>query len=433
MSQEKHASQSITPIGITDFRNQHIPFGIKDQDRLGHLYVIGKTGVGKSTLLLNMAISDIHRGNGLAVIDPHGDLVEELLDYIPSERIKDVVFFNATDIDFPIGYNPFHGVKPAQYHIVVSELIYTFKKIWADSWGPRLEYILRYCLLTLLEVPGASLADINPLLSNMLYRNHLLELVNNVDVLTFWQNEFDKYPPSLRAEAIAPILNKMGVFNTSRVLKNIVRQEKTINLRRIMDERKILIVNLAKGVIGEDVSSFLGSLLLSGLYVSALSRSDRTNRIPFYAYVDEMHCFVSGSVANILSEARKYGLSLIFAHQYIDQLQEPIRLAVFGNIGTMISFRVGAEDAAALEIEMGPMIKKEDLINLPKHAIYIKLMIDGISSRPFSALTVRVPTAKENLKNNAIHSSRLKYSRKVEEVPYKPAVTVPIDFSNRLF
>lgn len=433
MKEEYHASQSITPIGITDFRNQHIPFGIKDVDRLGHLYVLGKTGVGKSTLMLNMAIADILRGNGLAVMDPHGDLVEELLEYIPKERIEDVVYFNATDVEFPTGYNPLFGVSAKHRHIVVSELISTFKKSWADSWGPRLEYILRFCLLTLLEVPDATLADINPLLSNMLYRNRVLERVRNADVQAFWRNEFDKYPPAFRAESISPILNKMGVFITSQVLRNTIRQENTINLRHIMDSRKILIMNLAKGKIGEDVSAFLGSLLLSGLYLATLSRSGTKRRVKFYTYVDEMHCFVSPSISNILSEARKFGLSLMLAHQYIGQLPDQIRLAVFGNVGTMISFRIGAEDAAALEIEMGPVIRKDDLINLPKYAVYIKLMIDGVTSRPFSALTLPISYSKQGWKRHIIQSSRTKYSEKVKNDATSHVEPNALEDPNRLF
>jgi hypothetical protein len=382
----------ITPIGITNFRNQRQRFGIKDKDRLQHIYVIGKSGTGKSTLLENMAISDIERGNGLAVIDPHGDIAEDILKFVPEERIKDVIYFNATEIEHPVAFNPLHSIHPKYHHLVASGLISTFKKIWIDTWGPRLEYILRYCLHTLLEYPDATLLDIQPLLTNMNFRNHVLLYVETKTTLAFWKNEYDRYSPSLRAEAISPILNKTGLFLTSTPLRNIVGQKtRGIRIQQVLDEGKILIVNLSKGEIGEDASSLLGSILLTSIQLAALHRAtvEEHRRKPFYLYVDEMHSFISLSFANILAEARKYGLSLFLTHQYIDQIDERIRAAIFGNVGTIISFRVGAADSEYLEKEFYPIFNKNDFINLPKYEMYLKLMIDGATSQPFSAVSIK--------------------------------------------
>jgi hypothetical protein len=309
-----------TPIGITNWRSKGQPFSIKDGDRLGHIYVIGKTGVGKSTLLLNMAISDIQKGKGMCIIDPHGDIAETVLHHIPEERLNDVIYFNPKDLDYPIAFNPLKAVHPNYHHLVASGLISTFKKIWADSWGPRLEYILRFALLTLLEYPHATLLDIQPLLTDMFFRNRVLSYVTNQHTLSFWKLEFDKYSPQLRSEAITPILNKTGVFLTSIPLRNIVGQKtRGFRMEEIMDEGKILIANLSKGEIGEEASSILGSILVTSIQLSALYRSiqEEHKRKPFYLYVDEMHSFVSLSFADILAEARKYKLSLFLTHQYL--------------------------------------------------------------------------------------------------------------------
>ena len=408
-----------TPIGVTDFRNTGKPFYIKDRDRLGHIYCIGKTGVGKSTLLLNMAISDIQKGKGLCVIDPHGDIAETILNYIPQVRINDVIYFSPKDIDYPIGFNPLHAVQANFHHLAASGLISTFKKIWADSWGPRLEYILRFCLLTLLAYPKATLLDIQPLLTDSLFRNSILSGVKNMHVLSFWRNEFDKYSPALRSEAITPILNKTGVFLTSTPLRNIVGQkENSFNMQEVLDTGKILIVNLSKGELGEDTSSILGSMLITSIQLAALHRSTQLEekRRPFYLYVDEMHSFVSLSLADILAEARKYRLSLFLAHQYIDQVHEKIRSAIFGNVGTIISFRIGSEDAEYLANEFYPVFDKSDLMNLPRYSMYLKLMIDGATSKPFSALTLSISEPKQSFKNDVISLSRNRFGKKREEV-----------------
>ena len=319
---------NITPLGITDWRNQNIPFGIKDIDRLGHIYCIGKTGVGKSTLLLNMAISDINRGKGIAIIDPHGDVAETILSHIPEERIQDVIYFNPADDAFPIKFNLLKGIHPNHHHIVVSGLIGTFKKIWVDFWGPRMEHILRFSLFTLLQYPNATLLDIQPLLTDKEFRSHVLSYVTNKDLLSFWYNEFEKYSPALKAEATAPILNKLGIFLAHKQLKNIIGSKQNgFQMQNVLDSSKILVCNLSKGIIGEDASQLLGSMLVTSIQLAALSRAKYTQqeRIPFYLYVDEMQTFISLSFVDILAEARKYGLGLFLTHQYIDQIDERIR------------------------------------------------------------------------------------------------------------
>lgn len=409
---------NITPIGITDWRNQNIPFGIKDADRLGHIYCIGKTGVGKSTLLLNMAISDIDRGKGIAIIDPHGDVAESILNYIPEVRINDVIYFNPTDIDFPISFNPLKGIHPNHHHIVVSGLIGTFKKMWIDFWGPRMEHILRFSLFTLLHYPDATILDIQPLLTDTEFRKHVLSYVPNNHLLSFWHNEFEKYNPALKAEAIAPILNKLGLFSAHPQLRNIIGSKQNgFQIQSVLDNSKILICNLSKGIIGEDASQLLGSMLVTAIQLAALSRAkyEMHKRTPFYLYVDEMQSFISLSFIDILAEARKYGLGLYLTHQYIEQIDERIRDAVFGNVGTMISFRVGAQDARYLDKEFNPPITESDFINLPKYSIYLKLMIDGATSKPFSAKTHPLQPIKQSFKNEVIKTSRLKYCRDINK------------------
>lgn len=409
----------VTPIGITNWRNQQQPFGIKQEDRFGHIYCIGKTGTGKSTLLQSMAIDDIKQGNGLCIIDPHGDIAENILNYIPKERINDVLYFNLQDESFPIGFNPFQAVHPQYHHLVASGLIVTFKKIWNDSWGPRLEYILRNSILTLLDYPNATLLDIQPLLTDYYFRNKVLTYSKNTQIISFWQNEFDKYPPQLKSEATAPILNKVGIFFSSSILRNIIGQKRSsFKMREIMNQKKILICNLSKGAIGEDVSALLGSMIVTAIQLEALYRAtqDITERIPFYLYVDEMQSFVSLSFADILSEARKYKLSLFLTHQYIHQIDERIRSAIFGNVGTVIAFRVGAEDAAYLAKEFHPEIQADDLIRQERFSMYIKLMIDGATSKTFSAKTIPLQPYTQSYKEYILQHSREKYGMQREVI-----------------
>jgi hypothetical protein len=409
----------LTPFAVTNYRNIRTIFGIREKNRRGHIYIVGKTGTGKSTLISNMAASDAKEGQGLALIDPHGDLAEALLDSIPKPRIKDVIYFNPADIDHPIAFNPLENVAPEKRHLVASGLISVFKKIWPEFWGPRLEHILRHTLLTLLEYPGATLLDVTRLLTIKDYRAVVLNCVRSPHVREFWFFEFEKYSAWLRSEAISPILNKMSQFLTSEPLRNIVGQKKNaLDFRKIMDEGKILVVNLAKGKIGEDNCSLLGAIIVTKIQLAALSRTDvpEHRRRSFYLFVDEVQNFMTLSFADALSEARKYGLSLVLAHQYIEQLDPKIRAAIFGNVGTLISFRVGAEDAKYLSREFYPVFSEADLTCIPNYHIYLKLMIDGHTSQPFSAVTLPPADRKESFKEKIIGASRKKYGREQKKV-----------------
>ena len=379
-----------TPIGYTNWRNSNKLFGILPEDRLQHVYAIGKTGVGKSTLLYNMAIDDICKGHGIAVLDPHGDIAAKLVKNIPEHRKQDVIYFNAADPAHRTGFNPLQGVPLEQRHIAASEVVLMFKKIWGDSWGPRLEYILRFVILTLLEYPAATLLDIQPLLLDSAYRNLLLHYTDNQYILSFWHNEFDKYPSSLKTEIIMPILNKSGVFIASETLRGIVGQQYGISLEETMNNGKILVCNLSKGLIGEDVSQLLGSMLTTGLQMAALRRAriSEQDRKPFYIFIDEAHSFVSGSFATMLSEVRKYKVGLFITHQYLEQLPEELQKALLGNVGTIISFRLATADAEVMSKEFYPVFKVDDFINLPRYHIYLRLLIDGTGSRSFSASTL---------------------------------------------
>ncbi len=431
---------NITPIGITDWRNQQQQFGIKDADRLNHIYVIGKTGTGKSTLLLNLAISDIQRGNGICLIDPHGDIAEKILDYVPKERINDVIYFDPADETHVVGFNPLQDIPIDQQHLVVAGLIATFKKIWIDSWGPRLEYILRYTILTLFTYPDASLLDIQPLLTNYNFRKRVLYYCSDQYLLSFWHNEFDKYPPQLKSEAISPILNKTGLFTAIAQLRNVIGQTtKSFQIPEVMEQKKILICNLAKGKLGEDATTVLGSMMVNAIQLAALSRATQQEqyRKPFYLYVDEMHSFVSLSFADILAEARKYKLSLFLAHQYIEQIHEKIRYAIFGNVGTMIIFRVGADDAKHLAQEVHPVFNEEDLVNLPKYSMYLKLMIDGATSKPFSAITTPAQKISTSFKKEVIYQSRKNFGSNLnlveEEISRRYPGTISSNLQESLF
>jgi len=411
----------ITYFAETNFRNQRIKFGIKKDDRRRHLYVIGKTGMGKTVLLENMTISDILAGNGVAVVDPHGEYAEKMLDFIPSNRINDVIFFNPQDIDYPISFNVMEKVPLEHRHLVASGLVGVFQKIWADSWGPRLEYVLRNAILALLEYPGSTLLGIMRMLVDKVYRKKVVSKLTDPVVKSFWVDEFSRYPDRFQSEAVAPIQNKVGQFLSSPLIRNIVGQTKSkIDLREVMDKQKILILNLSKGAIGEDASHLLGAMMITKIQLAAMSRVDmpESERKDFYLYVDEFQNFATESFANILSEARKYRLNLIMAHQYITQMNEVVRDAVFGNVGTLISFRIGAADAEFLEKEFEPVFTANDLVNLPKYNIYLKLMIDGITSDAFSAITLPpFSKPKKSYREKIIRLSRERYSvsRKVIE------------------
>lgn len=375
----------------TNFRNEQIKFGIKQADRRAHFYVIGKTGTGKSTVLEALMHSDVLSGNGFALLDPHGDLVAKVKNLIPKSRLDDLIYFDVPDKDQPFGFNPLNSILPEQRPLAASGLLSAFKSIWVDSWGPRLEHILRNCLLALLDYPKASLADIPKLLDDEKFRGHVMSSVTNSQVRDFWQKEYRSYPPRLRSDAIAPLQNKVGAFLSNPILYKILTQPKqSIKLRSVMDQKKILLVNLSKGKIGEDTASLLGALLVHRFWLAALSRTDTAEeeRIDFQLYLDEFHNFVPASLAQMLSESRKVRLNLVLANQFLTQLPLPLRDAILGNVGTIIVFRIGANDAETIAMEFAPEFKITDFTNLPNYHIYLKLMIDGKISRPFSAVTL---------------------------------------------
>lgn len=414
----------VTFFAQTTFRNQLRKFGIKKDDRRRHMYLIGKTGMGKSTILENMIIDDIRAGHGVAVVDPHGDLAEKIIEFIPEERIKDVIYFNPSDIEYPIAFNVVEQVEPHLRHLVASGLIGVFQKLWADSWGPRLEYILRNAILAILDYPGSTLLGVVRILSDKVFRKKVVSNIKDPVVKSFWEKEFASYADKFASEAVSPIQNKVGQFLSTAFMRNIVGQVKSsLDMRKIMDESKILIMNLSKGRIGEDNSALLGAMMITKIQLAAMSRVDipESERKDFYLYIDEFQNFSTDSFANILSEARKYRLCLIMAHQYIEQLTDKVKAAVFGNIGTMILFRVGAADAEELVKEFTPIFTEEDIVNLPKYEMYLKLMIDGVASDPFSARGLPPLSSLEKTGNTeeVIKLSREKYASSKEEVEEK--------------
>jgi len=383
--------EDITYLAKTDYRNEDRLFGIKRNDRLSHVYVIGKTGTGKSTLLERMALQDLEHGDGFALIDPHGDLVERIADRVPPKRLLDVLYLNAADPSQPFGYNPLRHVRHDRIALAASGLMEVFEKMWPEAWGVRMEHILRNVLMALLEQPSATLHDVLRVISDKTYRKSVAASLKNETVRTFLQKEFERFTFGYRADGIAPIQNKVGAFLADPLLNRILTAPKAdLHIRRIMDEGQVLLVNLAKGRIGEDSSSLLGGLLVTTIGLAGYSRADLdpSTRRDFFVYVDEFQSFTTLAVANMLSEMRKYRLGFTIAHQYLHQLTPDIRHAVLGNAGTLISFRVGAEDASYLSREFSGVFEEQDLIQLPNHCIYLKLMIDGMPSLPFSAATL---------------------------------------------
>ncbi len=408
----------------TTYRNQYRRFGIKTDDRRRHMYLIGKTGMGKSTILENMIIDDIRAGRGVAVVDPHGDLAEKIIQFIPSHRVNDVIYFNPADVDYPIAFNVVEQVAPHLRHLVASGLIGVFQKLWADSWGPRLEYILRNSILAILDYPNSTLLGVTRMLSDKSFRKKVVEQIQDPVVKSFWTKEFAGYADKFAAEAVSPIQNKVGQFLSSSLIRNIVGQvNSSIDLREVMDNGKILIMNLSKGRIGEDNSELLGSMVITKIQLAAMSRVNvlEAERRDFYLYVDEFQNFATDSFANILSEARKYRLNLIMGHQYIEQLSDKVKAAVFGNVGTLVVFRVGATDAEELVKEFTPVFTEEDLVNLPKYNTCLKLMIDGVASDPFSARGLPPLTEAERTHNEekVITVTREQYSGERLEVEDK--------------
>ncbi|HWB33739.1 MAG TPA: type IV secretion system DNA-binding domain-containing protein [Candidatus Paceibacterota bacterium] len=384
----------ITYFAQTNSRGKEVPFGIKRKDRVRHMYVIGKTGMGKSTLLENMAIQDIRNGEGMAFIDPHGSTADRIMEYIPEHRIKDVVYFAPFDMDYPVAFNVMEDVGYDKRHLVVSGLLAAFRKIWVDAWSARMEYILSNTLLALLEYEGSTLLDVNRMLINKAFRKKVVENVSDPIVKSFWVDEFANYTDRYTQDATPAIQNKVGQFTSNPLIRNIVGQAKSsFDIRQLMDEKKILIMNLSKGRVGEVNATLLGSMLVTKIYLAAMSRADVPANVlsalpNFYFYVDEFQNFANESFSDILSEARKYKLNLIIAHQYVEQMEEEVRDAVFGNVGTTVAFRVGPFDAETLETIFSPQFTQTDLVNLGFAQIYLTLMIDGVGSPPFSATTL---------------------------------------------
>jgi hypothetical protein len=412
-------SDVLTVIGITNFRNVFKKFGIKKDDRKRHIYIIGKSGVGKSVLIENMAIDDVVENRGLIVVDPHGELADKVLACVPDERVEDVIVFDPSDRAYPIAFNLLESVEDDFKGMVASGFVGIFKKIFGDSWGPRLEHILRNTVLALLDFPDSTMLDIPKMLTNNRFRDKVVEKVKDPVIKDFWINEFAQYDAKFRTEAVSPILNKVGQFLATPTIRNIVGQPHSkIDIRQIMDKEKIMVINLSRGKIGEDNSALLGAMIITKIQLAAMSRADVTvdKRPDCFLYVDEFQNFATDSFAVILAEARKYNLSLTMANQYIDQLPEEVRSAVFGNAGTIISFRVGGTDADFLVKEFEPVFSSNDLVNLDKYNIYIKLLIDGVSSPAFSAKTLPPVQKLSGNIEKIIDTSRSKYAGMREEV-----------------
>lgn len=419
----KEDENKVTYFGVTDSRGKKIPFGIKRIDRRRHMYVIGKTGMGKSTMLENMAIQDIRNGEGIAFIDPHGSTADKLLEYVPEHRVNDVVYFAPFDMENPIAFNVMEDVGYDKRHLVVSGLMSAFKKLWVDSFSARMEYILSNTLLALLEFPDSTLLDVNRMLIVKNFRKKVVEHITDPIVKSFWVDEFANYTDRYTQEATPAIQNKIGQFTSNPLIRNIVGQSKSsFDFRKLMDEKKIVIINLSKGRVGEGNASLLGSMIVTKIYLAAMSRADQSasllNTLPsFYFYVDEFQSFANQSFADILSEARKYKLNLIIAHQYIEQMEEEVRDAVFGNVGTTAAFRVGPFDAEVLETIFQPKFMAEDLVNLGFAQIYLTLMIDGVGSQPFSAQTLPpFDPPPQSFVNEVIERSRKHFAAPRAEV-----------------
>ncbi|MCG3134375.1 MAG: hypothetical protein HMLKMBBP_01681 [Planctomycetes bacterium] len=380
-------------LGRTNWREPYRRrlFGLRAGDRLQHVYIIGQTGTGKTTLMANLMWQDLKLGRGFAFLDPHGDAVERLVAQIPSDRRASVIYLDVPNPDCEFGFNPLESVALEQRAFAASGIIEAFRSVWGTTWGPRLEHILRNALLTLLDQPEATLADISRLFTDDAYLKACLPQITHPTNLEFWTREFAKYPYRYRVEAIAPVQNKLGAFLAQPPLfRLLTRPRSGYNLRQVFDERGVLLVNLAKGRIGGDGAALLGSLIVSRLGLVGLSRQDLPEeaRVPFFIYLDEFHTFTTTALSGMLSELRKYRLGLVLAHQFSAQLETEVRDAVFGNVGTLIVFRVGPDDARVLHRQFSPEFQELDLVNLPDHDIYVRLLVQGAPARPFSATTL---------------------------------------------
>ncbi|MEK7517668.1 MAG: type IV secretion system DNA-binding domain-containing protein [Patescibacteria group bacterium] len=412
---------NVSVFGVTKSRGNKLEFGIKRADRSRHLYIIGKTGMGKSKLIELLAISDINDDKGICLIDPHGDLSTEVLQFVPERRIKDVIYFNPADSEYPIGFNPLECFTPEAKHQVVTGFISIFKKLFAFNWTNRLEHMLRFTVLALIEKGDATVVDIVRLLTDITYRQAVVKKINDPVVKNFWTHEFSAWNEKFDNEAIIPIINQVGQFISNDYIRNVVGQKKSrIDFYDAMNKGNILIVNLAKGKLGEENSALLGSMMISKIQEAAMARVNipQDQRREFYLYVDEFQNFATEAFNQILSEARKFNVSLTVAHQYLDQLSENIRKTAFGNIGSLICFRVGSDDAHYLANEFTPRFTPDDLVNLDFREMYLKLSIDGKTSEPFSASTIDVKTLESNLVDEIVQYTRQHYAvskKKVEE------------------
>ena len=404
--------QDLCLFARTNYRNIREEFGIKRPDRARHMYMIGKSGSGKSKLLELLIRSDFDSDRGVCVIDPHGDLIESIIPHIPESRIKDTIFFNATDEEFPISFNPIERVSRIYRHQVTNGFIETMKKTFGANWTPRLEHVLRMCILALLDAPKASITSILLLLTDRNYRQEVIRTIDDQVVKNFWTNEFAGWSEKFDSEAIMPILNKIGQFISDPLIRNIVSQdENKIKMPDIMDNRKILLVKLPKGVLGDENTSLLGSMVITKIYQTALARAEvpEKDRIPFYFYIDEFQNFATDNFADILSESRKYKLSMTLAHQHISQLRETVEKTIFGNVGTIISFRAGPEDAVILEREFAPRFSANDITNLAVRGIYIKMSINDETKEAFSAHTLTIRDSEKSFKPEIVKFTRENY------------------------
>jgi hypothetical protein len=410
--------EDLSLFGVSNFRGRHLKFGIKRRDRGRHMYIIGQTGAGKSFLLQLLTLSDIFHDEGFAIVDPHGDYATDIMKYIPEHRLGDVIYMNPADRDFPVAFNPMEVSDPAMKDHISSELVGVLKRMF-DSWGPRLEYILRYTLLALLDYPEATMLDIPRMLTEKGFRKRVIQHITDPIVRSFWVTEFASWNEKFASEAVAPVLNKVGAFVANPLVRNIVGQKKSaFNIRQIMDEGKILLVNLSRGQVGEDNAAILGALMVTKIQLAAMSRADMPleKRRPFYLYVDEFQNFATDSFAVILSEARKYGLNLTVANQYVSQMPEVVRDAVFGNVGTMISFRIGPGDATVLGKYYEPVFEAIDLTKLHNQNIFISMIIDGEKAPPFSATTLRMPDPEFDRSSQIVEMTRERFASRREEV-----------------
>ncbi len=415
----KEKSANVSHFGMTNYHNNFIEFGIKRSDRRRHLYAVGKSGSGKSKFLELLIKEDFDTGQGVAILDPHGDLVDDIMRYIPEHRVKDVILFDPSDADFPIAFNPLENVGEAYKMQVTIGFIDIFKKLFGTNWSDRLEHVLRYTTLALLDSPNTTVLSILKMLTDKNYRQKIIARIQDSVVKNFWVSEFAAWSEKFDAEAITPLLNKVGQLVSTNMIRNIVGQPKSkFDIREIMDNKKILLMKVSKGLLGEENAQILGSMIITKMYQAAMQRADirEEDREDFYFYIDEFQNFATDTFAEILSEARKYHLNLTLAHQYMGQLLPVVQKTVFGNVGSIVSFRVGSDDAGILSEEYTPIFKERDIINLGVREFYIKMSVNGEIREAFSARTVNAPKVEKDLSDQIIAQSREKYCTAKAEV-----------------